>query len=172
MIKNFMSVKFNINYEIHEFEGDRNELLSEGGDLYDFINEVGFKNANEYLTKYDSDLKDAKWFETCSEFINRVGPDHPYTKEAIYTISLKLALNNLRIYSNELYLDDEESKLMSLCNEVGQIYGEIINKVSENIRDISNVLITNEIENLKYKNKVREWNAAFEDETGCIVLND
>ncbi len=150
MIKNFMSVKFNVNSKVYEFDGDRNELLSEGGDLYDFINTLGFDIVKESLIKYDSDIIDAKWWETCSEFISRVGPGHPYTKEAIYTVALKLSLSNLRKYSDNLYLDSEESKLMSLCNELGQMYNEIINKVAGNIKDITNVLINNEIDNLKY----------------------
>ena len=172
MIKSFMFVKFNVNSKVYEFEGDRNKLLDEGGDLYDFINEIGFENADEYLTRYYSDIIDAKWWETCSKFISRVGPDHPYTKEAIYTIALKLALSNLRKYSDDLYLDDEESKLCSPCYEIGSLYKEIINNVSENIRVIANALISNEINNLKYKNEMKEQNSVIKDKTGCIIIND
>ena len=145
-LKNNMFVKFNINGNIVIFAGERNDLLKEGGELYEFIDKVGFDVAKKSVVDYNSFINGAEWWETTVGFINRVGIDNPETREIIKRISLK--------YASGTYLNDEEHDIFSR-------YFSVIDYMSNKLSSVAELL---------FRAALKKQNLTKDDE--CVVLED
>ncbi len=137
---NEMTVKFVVDEKTIEFNGDRDDLLIEGGKVNYFIENMGgFNKAAKNVVEYWSRLEGSKWWETSSEFIFRSGLDHPYSREIIKKISLKKASN--------IPLNSEEEKVYSR-------YSNVINHISINVEGMCNDIINREVKKLKEEEKI------------------
>ena len=146
--EDYMSVTFSINGKEINVSGNRNELISEDGQLRELLEKYGYKCLNDSFKEYFSKDPNIGWIETVLKFCDIVGLDHPVTKEIILMNVYREICDKEPYFSIVDWLYKK-----NLINQIKDL--------SKEIKILLEILIDN-----------RMYNIRVSDREGYIVIND